>query len=229
MSLGRRALEHEGEEAAESILYFFGVGNQCRRVFLKILHLGCRICMVLPVFGRYVDKPYPRTHKYVHMLDMWLHGRDDLDTRGAGSDDGNAVQFPLVGAVIIRPSSCMHDPALKRVQTFDIGQLEVVQQASAVQEHSAKILKVASRTVGQRLPNLDEPFPSVLLPITADNSVIEVHVLPKVENIADLFQVGPDVGARRVKSRPVGLQTMCKMRMILFILTFLLALTTEFQ
>lgn len=138
---------------------------------------------------------------------MRLHGRNRLDTTCARADDGNTVIFPLFLLVIVWPPCCVDDFALEFLHSFDVRPLVVIQNPSTVQEDMASLFEEADcRAIRWVcLLELDKPFASLLLPVTANDFRVESHVFPETPYFAHLIQIFPDVWAVREKAWPIGL------------------------
>ena len=77
--------------------------------------------------------PRRRALEDVHPLDLRGDRRDELDRRGAGADDGDALAGDVVGVVPLRG---VEHPALEAVQALDLGRLRVAERAGGGDEHA---------------------------------------------------------------------------------------------
>lgn len=141
------------------------------------------------------------------MFGVRLHVGNCLDTARAGANNSNTVVLPLFLLIIVRPFRGVHDLALELLHSFNIRPLEIIQDASAVEEDVASLFELADRRAGRRvcLPEFDQPFSSLLLPVAADHLGVEGHVFSETPYLTHLVQVLPDVWAVGEEARPIGL------------------------
>lgn len=138
---------------------------------------------------------------------MRLHGRDGLDATGTGADDGDTVVLPLLLLIVLGPPRGVDDLTLELLHPFNVRPLEVVQNAGAVEEDVTSLLEDADGGAvgGIGLLEFDEPFASLLLPVTSNDFRVEGHVFPETPHIAHLVQIFPDVGAVGEEAWPIRL------------------------
>lgn len=141
------------------------------------------------------------------MLGVRLHGWDGLDATRTGADDGDTVVLPLLLLIVLGPPRRVDDLTLEFLHALDVGPLEVVQNTSAVEEDVTSLLEDADggaiRGIG--LLEFDEPFASLLLPVTSNDFRVEGHVFPETPYVAHLVQIFPDVRAVGEEAWPIGL------------------------
>ncbi len=157
------------------------------------------------------------------MLRMRLHIRHRLNTRSlhlrqhtytsvsqavsthARADDRHSILFPLFSLIILGPACSMDDASLELLHTLNIRPFEVVQDTSPVEQNMAPIFEQPGRTVRVRLFQLDEPLPSLLLPVAPNDFGVEGHVFPQPPHFAYFVQVFPDIRRIGEETRPVRL------------------------
>lgn len=136
-------------------------------------------------------------NKYIHLLDMWLHGGHSLNAAGTTANHDDFVLLPLFCLVILIPPGGVQYLALEFLDASDIGPFVVVENSCAVEQDMATIFKEARRPGGGiGLFELDQPLASLLLPVASNHFGVERHVFAQTPDFADFVQVFPDV--RRV-------------------------------
>ena len=68
----------------------------------------------------------------MQLVCVWLHLWNNLDRRGARSNDDYLLTFPLVLLILLRPAGRMHESSLEFIKPVDLGPLGLVKQARAV-------------------------------------------------------------------------------------------------
>lgn len=226
LRLGFGALEEAAPEAVDLVLDALGVLDDLVGVAVAGLLLVGVGVVGAEVVGD-LHEPHGCADEDVHVRYVGLHGWDGLDGGGSGADDGDAVFLPCFRLVFGGPAGGVDDLnglelgyfdmgcssgrdrahlSLERFHAFNIRPLEIVEDASAVEENMASLVKEPCLpTFG--LLELDQPLALLLLPVCAHHLCIKGHVLPESPDLAYLVQILPDIGAVAEEAWPVWIES----------------------
>ena len=171
------------------------------RLFLFLRIIEVSIKTIIPGSDKLIAKccrdPGAATDVVIHMLDLRLEGRNDLNATASSTDDSDSLIFGGESSV---PISTVKEITFKVLEAFDIGPFPFIQSTHTGHEDIANILDDFTSV---ELLELDMPLRGRLIPSSFDSLVLELHMLPDPIFFSDTPPVVQDFRSTCVELGPL--------------------------